>query len=159
MMKFLRRTVVLLLVILAVSMGLAKLREGRFSVLVGDTMTVIGMLSVTWGFIALFTRGRPTHLRCAEQNDFEPGYSWALISAGILSVGAGIWLFQHPLWPNSYSLEIDPLHSNRFQRDEERKLLGGGVFGFAEGTGRLRASVAVEFLAGGDGETALAHGR
>ena len=42
-----------------------------------------------------------------------------------------------------------------FECEKQRKLLGGAVFGFAEGAG-LGAAVAVEVLAGGDGQTALA---
>ena len=50
-----------------------------------------------------------------------------------------------------------PLDSNCLERDEERELFGGGVLGFAERAGALRAAVAVEFLAGGHAEATFAN--
>jgi len=43
--------------------------------------------------------------------------------------------------------------------EEEGELFGGTVFGFAEGAVALGAAVAVEFLAGSDAKSGLAHGR
>src|SRR6478752_7471171 len=96
MKNILTRSPLLIILLIAVSYGLALIRDGNRMKLIEDHLFILGGFACIIGGTMLFGSNGPIGQPQQVDRNYVPSHGFVLIVAGVVTLCLSMWVYNHP---------------------------------------------------------------